>query len=102
MAYKPPTTSNLVAALIVGGSVLAGSILLNVSLRDTSEKLEGIQVSLTETRQELKTIASRQPAAKSNRSGPDPNRRYAINTKGSPYKGPMKAQVEIVEFSDFQ
>jgi protein-disulfide isomerase len=33
---------------------------------------------------------------------PDPNRRYAVSTKGAPVKGSPDAPLVIVEFSDFQ
>jgi outer membrane murein-binding lipoprotein Lpp len=92
----------ILAAVIIGGSVLAGSIILNSSLKETSVKLQGIQTSLAETKEELKTLAANRPAAAPKRRGPDPNRRYTINTKGAPAKGVRTAQVEIVEFSDFQ
>ena len=36
------------------------------------------------------------------RQGPDSDRRYSIKTDGSPAKGPAKAKVTVVEFSDFQ
>jgi hypothetical protein len=36
------------------------------------------------------------------RSGPDPNRVYAIKTDGAPFKGPAAAPITIAEFSDFQ
>jgi hypothetical protein len=41
-------------------------------------------------------------AAPSRRRGPDPNRRYAVNTKGAPTLGPEAAPITVVDFSDFQ
>ncbi len=98
---KTPVWS-IVGAVIIGGSILAGSIILNSSLRDASDKLQGIQKSLVETKEELKVIADSSPAGGTQRSGPNPNRRYTINTKDAPAKGPLTAKVELIEFSDFQ
>jgi len=94
--------SGIIGAAIIGGSILAGSMLLNNSIRDTAEQLEAIQTSLTDTRKELTTLAANRPAAAAPTRRPDPNKVYEINTKGAPYKGPLQAKVELVEFSDFQ
>jgi len=102
--YQPSAGqgSGIIGAAIIGGSILAGSVLLNNSLRDASTQLEGIQTSLTDTRKELATLAANRPEAGAPNSRPDPNKIYAINTKGAPYKGALQAKVEVVEFSDFQ
>jgi len=34
--------------------------------------------------------------------GPDPRRRYSVNTEGAPVRGDADAKLAIVEFSDFQ
>jgi protein-disulfide isomerase len=49
----------------------------------------------------FKTAAAPAPAP-SRPGAPDPNRRYPVNTAGSPAKGPANAKVTLVEFSDFQ
>src|SRR5262245_20893511 len=36
------------------------------------------------------------------RSGPDPNKVYAVKTDSAPSEGPKSAPVVIAEFSDFQ
>jgi hypothetical protein len=103
-AYHPPPPSKpiIIGSMIIGGSILVGSLLVNGSLRQTSARLTGIQESLTQTRDELKTLAANRPAAAPRRRGPDPDKRYTINTAGAPAKGPSGAKVELVEFSDFQ
>jgi hypothetical protein len=98
---KTPVWS-IIGAVIIGGSILAGSIILNGSLRDASDKLQGIQKSLVETKDELKVIAANRPASGSARRGPDPNKRYTVKTENAPAKGPLTAKVELIEFSDFQ
>jgi len=107
MARHPSPMSQgtaLVGAAIIGGSILASGALVNVSIRGTAEKLDAIQVSLTETRDQLKTLAAARPApaAKPKQRGPDPDKVYAIKTSSAPAKGPRTAKVEVVEFSDFQ
>jgi hypothetical protein len=106
--YQPPANSRpvVIGAAIVGGSILAAAAMVTSGLRDTKQELEGIRTGLVETRDQLKTIASAKPAqnapAPQRRRGPDPDKRYTINTKGAPAKGPQTAKVELVEFSDFQ
>lgn len=105
--YQPPapnTRPTLIAAAIIGGSILSAAALVNSQLRTTTESLEGIRSGLAETRDQLKAVAAAKPAGNNNqrRRGPDPSKRYTINTKGSPAKGPLTAKVELVEFSDFQ
>jgi hypothetical protein len=107
MARHPTPMSQgtaLIGAAIIGGSILASGALVNTSIRGTSDKLDAIQVSLTETRDQLKTLASARPApaAKPKQRGPDPDKRYTIKTQARPAKGPATAKVEVVEFSDFQ
>jgi len=45
--------------------------------------------------------AARQ-AAPPQRTGPDPNKVYAVKTETAPSEGPKSAPVVIAEFSDFQ
>jgi hypothetical protein len=101
---KSPLTPTLIAAVIIGGSILAGSWLIHSSLNRNAEGLEGIQTSLGGTKQAIEQLAQAQPRQQpqQRRRGPDPNRRYTINTSGAPSKGPGGAKVTLVEFSDFQ
>ena len=95
----------IVAAAIVGGAILAGSLIVNSALSETSAELGSIKVALAQTRDSLEEVAKSRPAAapaQQPRRGPDPNKRHTVNTAGSPAKGPPGAKVQIVEFSDFQ
>jgi protein-disulfide isomerase len=94
----------VIAAAIIGGSIFAGSMVLKSSLDQTSVQLAEIKNGLAETKQALADAASARPAAPARppRRGPDPDKRYTLNTKGAPIKGSPQAKVQIVEFSDFQ
>ncbi len=85
----------ILAALILGGAIVAGATLVKQSLDASGEKLDAVIAAL----EKAPTAA---PAAAPARRGPDPNKRYTTNTKGSPYKGAADGRIEIVEFSDFQ
>ena len=100
----PPTRAVVIGSIIVGGAILAGSWMLKNSLDGTVAQLDAIRTSLTETKQALERVAKNQGSqpAQQKKKRPDPNKRYTINTKGAPRKGPASARVQVVEFSDFQ
>ena len=94
----------VLAAVIIGGAVLAGSWMVTSSVNETGSQLDGIKTGLAEASKALQAVAKAQPAAPSQarRRGPDPNKKYTINTASAPRKGPSGAKVTLVEFSDFQ
>ena len=100
----PPAKSMLIPALIIGGAILAGAVVVKSSLDETSVQLAEIRVGLSETKVALDAVAKAKStaAAPARRRGPDPNKKYTLKTTGRPRKGPASARVEIVEFSDFQ
>ena len=85
----------ILAALILGGAIVAGATLVKQSLDASSEKLDAVIAA-------LEKAPAAAPAAAPARRGPDPNKRYTVETKGSPSKGAADGSIEIVEFSDFQ
>ena len=92
-------TPLLIASLILGASVVAASLLIQSSLDRGTAELSKVLVAINEAR----PAAPAAPAPAAARAGrPDPNKHYSVNTKGSPRRGPEKAQLEVVEFSDFQ
>ena len=101
----PPAKSMLIPAMIIGGAILAGAVVVKSSLDETSVQLAEIRTGLTETKVALDAVAKAKSAAApapAKRRGPDPNKRYTLKTTGRPRKGPANARVEIVEISDFQ
>jgi protein-disulfide isomerase len=88
----------VVSALILGASIVAGGLLVQSSIDNAAVEIAGMRSALAAMQAGVKTAAA--PTAAPER--PDPNRRYTINTKGSPAKGPANAKVTVVEFSDFQ
>ena len=102
MARGQISTHTVLAAFIVGGSILAGSWMVTSSLDRTATQLNDIRTGLAETKGALEEVAKARPASAAPRRGPNPNKRYTINSAGSPAKGPATAKVKIMEFSDFQ
>ncbi len=98
----PASFQGLVSALIIGAAVLGGALIIRSALQKTTDQVSEMRLALNDTKQALVAAAQARPAAQRAPSGPDPNRRYTVNTAGAPAKGPGSAQVKIVEFSDFQ
>jgi len=90
----------LVAALIVGASLIASSLVIRSSVDRASGELAGVRDALLAIPGVGKPEEAARAAARGSR--PDPDRRYTVNTEGSPSRGPESASVSIVEFSDFQ
>ncbi len=96
----------MLAAAIVGVAIFAGSLALTRSLDRitqqldrSSGRLDEMRVAVVEAKDALSNL---QLAAAPSGKGTDPNKRYKVETKGSPAIGPETAPVTIVEFSDFQ
>ncbi len=96
------STPSVLAALIVGGSILAAGWMVTSSLDRTAAQLGDIKTGLSDTKTALESVAKARPAAAPPRRGPDPNKRYIVKRNGSPAKGADTAKVKIVEYSDFQ
>ena len=88
----------VIAALILGASVVGASLVI----RSSVDRVTGELASMRSAMGVVPDAARAKPAARARGSRPDPNRRYTINTKGSPARGPESARVSIIEFSDFQ
>ncbi len=91
----------VVAALILGGAVLAGTWKIGRSVDDAAEQVAAFRTAVSDLKDGLKQ-AAQQPAAAQRPSGPDPNRRYEIDLASAPTRGDARAKVTFVEWSDFQ
>ena len=87
----------IVAALILGICMIAGAMLVRSSVDQAAREVASLKEALVRGPQ---APAPSQAAARP--GAPDPNRRYAVNTQGSPAKGNERAKLAVVEFSDFQ
>ena len=92
-----PGGQALVAALILGVAIIAGALLIRISVDGAAREVAGLKEALIHG---PGAPAPSQAAAQPGR--PDPNRRYSMNTQGAPTKGSADAKLAIVEFSDFQ
>ncbi len=105
MAQQDSGRSSIAAALILGVALVAAAWIVKGAVDKTTVQLSGIKVALADTKDALQKVAQARPAAApARRAGgrPDPDRRYTVDTKGSPAKGPASAKIKLVEFSDFQ
>jgi len=87
----------VISALIIGSSIVAGSFLVRSAVDRTGEEVNALRGS-------IEAAAKSGPPARDTaaRERLDPNRRYQVNTKGSPVRGDPDAKVAVIEFSDFQ
>jgi protein-disulfide isomerase len=89
----------VIAALIIGAALVAGSLLIRSSVDRAATEVAGLKETLSGL--EVPSAPS-PPSRERARRGPDPNRRYAVDTEGAPVKGPADAKLAVIEFSDFQ
>ena len=87
----------VISALIIGSSIVAGSFLVRSAVDRTGEEVNALRGS-------IEAAAKIGPPGRDTamRDRLDPNRRYQVNTKGSPVRGDPEAKIAVVEFSDFQ
>jgi hypothetical protein len=78
----------LVAAFILGASIVAGALLIRFSVDGAAREVAGLREALVRG-----PVANAPTAAPAQPGRPDPGRRYSINTQGSPAKGNEKAKL---------
>ena len=89
-------TSLILAALILGASMVASSLLIQTSIDRASSSLGEVLVALK------KAPPAAAPTAAARAKRPDPRQHYSVKTSGAPAKGAKKPKITVVEFSDFQ
>ena len=87
----------VISALIIGTSIVAGSFLVRSAVDRTGAEVSSLRGSI-----EAAARTGPAPRDTAMRDRPDPNRRYTVNTKGSPMRGDPDAKIAVIEFSDFQ
>ena len=108
LANNSTGPATIVAALIVGMSMLGAAFVLQTSLDRNSlrvaETLSAIAVSASSLAKAGPTKAAAPPTAvRPSRGGrPDPAKIYSIAIGDAPTRGPKSAAIKIVEWSDFQ
>ncbi len=93
----------IVAACILGLSVVTGSFLIKSSLDGGTTRLGQVLKEMQELNAKVAApaAAAARPAARPGR--PDPTKRYEVALGDAPTRGgPDTAKVKIVEWSDFQ
>jgi len=99
--YRSGNVMLVVAALILGASIVAAALLVQKSIDNTAGQIAAVGKAVSEIPAAAPVAAAAAAPARGGR--PDPSKRYKINTAGSPGKGgPESAKVTVVEFSDFQ
>lgn len=95
----------MAASVMIAFVILIGMSYLNgrqigATQETLNDRLDQIDGRLMKLSTKVDQVAAARAAAP--RSGPDPDRVYAIKTDAAPVKGPPNAPVTIAEFSDFQ
>jgi protein-disulfide isomerase len=92
----------VLAAVILGIAVLGGAYMVSSSVDAGIEELAGVRTALSDLEGSFEAAAAPSGPAPARSRRPDPAKEYTISVKGSPALGSSDAEVEIVEFSDFQ
>ena len=97
--------SLIVAAVILGLSVVTGSYMLKTSVDSGTARLGDVLGEMQSLGAKIAAApaGAPTPAARPARPGrPDPAKKYEVAVGNAPTKGPDSAKVKIVEWSDFQ
>jgi protein-disulfide isomerase len=92
----------VISALIIGSSIVAGSLLVKNSVDRTGEEVAELKTAIQAASGGGAAGAARARESAARPGRPDPSRRYAVNTKGAPARGDADAKIAVIEFSDFQ
>jgi hypothetical protein len=95
--------SLIVAAIVVGLSIVTGSFMLKTAQDESSQRLAAVLGEMQALTAKLAAAPAAGRAAAPTRAGrPDPEKVYQVAIGDAPVKGPNTAKIKIVEWSDFQ
>ena len=94
----------IIAAVVVGLSIVASSYMLMTAQDRSSEKLAAVLGEMQSLSAKIAAApaAPTRPTPTARRGRPDPAKVYQIAIGDAPTKGPKTAPIKIVEWSDFQ
>jgi len=94
--------SGIIAAIILGGSVVYAGSLVSNAVMEAAGRLESMSVAMKDMKDAMGSAPTARAAAPAPTQGLDPSKRYDIAVDGSPVRGAESPKVTIIEFSDFQ
>jgi protein-disulfide isomerase len=94
----------IIAAVVIGASIVTGSFLLKTAHDENSERLTTVlgEMQALSAKVAAGGAAPARPAAAAQPGRPDPDKVYQVALGDAPTRGPASAKVKIVEWSDFQ
>ena len=107
MANNSSGPALIIAALIMGMSMLGAALMLQSSMDKNSLVVAETLSSIAKSAADLAKVgppaaAPKAPTRAARGNRPDPNRVYAVAVGDAPTRGPKNAAVKLVEWSDFQ
>jgi protein-disulfide isomerase len=96
--------SLIVASIILALSIVTGSFIIKSSLDEGAFQVASLVGEMQALAEQVAAAPSPQqaPNRPTGPARPDPSRRYEVEIGEAPIKGPKSAEIEIVEWSDFE
>ena len=94
----------IIAAVVIGASIVTGSFLLKTAHDENSERLTTVlgEMQALSAKVAAGGAAPARPAAAAQPGRPDPDKVYQVAVGNAPVIGPSNAQVTAIVFLDYQ